>query len=108
MRFYSEADIWGVSGFVPHTTTKAKPTAKRNFSNAQLIVAKDAYYRGATFSGTFVLAEAVGTVDKSTRRVKVFCRWFNHRLKTREPKFLINLATAKIINGGEAYTNLTR
>jgi hypothetical protein len=106
MNFYTKADVWDGSSPPPHTTKKAKPARSQKVSGPTITVV-DAYYRGSTFSGTFLLAEEVASNEKTKRRVKVYCRWFGHRLKKGEPSFLVDLKTAKLQQGGDAFTDLS-
>ena len=104
MNFYTKAEVWLDKAALPNTTTKAKPSKPQKVSGPTITVV-DAYYRGSTFSGTFLLAEEVASNEKTKRRVKVYCRWFGHRLKKGEPSFLIDLKTAKLQHGGEVLTD---
>jgi hypothetical protein len=104
MNFYTKAEVWLDKAALPNTTKKAKPGKLQKVSGPTITVV-DAYYRGSTFSGTFLLAEEVTTSEKTKRRVKVYCRWFGHRLKKGEPSFLIDLKTAKLQHGGEVLTD---
>lgn len=63
-----------------------------------IIDAKYANYRDASFAGKFVLAEAVKLPlpTKGWHKVEVYCLWFGHRLKTRGPKFSIDMSTATV------------
>jgi hypothetical protein len=105
MNFYTKADVWDGSSPTPHTTKKAKPARSQKVSGPTITVV-DAYYRGSTFSGTFLLAESVSGDEKTKRRVKIYCRWFGLRLKKGEPSFLVDLKTAKLQQGGDAFTDL--
>lgn len=107
MNFYQSAPVWIEAGALPNTTKKAKPSGLKNMSKGLVIHVVDAYYRGSVFSGSFLLAEDVSEKEKTKRRVKVYCCWFGHRLKEREPSFLVNLKTATFSDGGEVATNLS-
>jgi hypothetical protein len=106
MNFYTKAEVWDGSSPPPRTTKKAKPS-KPQKTNGPTITVTNAFYRGSTFSGTFLLAESVSSDEKTKRRVKIYCRWFGHRLKKGEPSFLIDLKTAKLQHGGEVFTDLS-
>ena len=105
MNFYTKADVWDGSSPPPHTTKKAKPGKLQKVSGP-IIEVVNAYYRGSTFSGSFLLAEPVSSDERTKRRVKVYCRWFGLRLKKGEPSFLVDLKTSKIKQGGEVSTDL--
>jgi len=104
MNFYTSAPKWDHGKKVPHTSSSALPTEPLRVKG-KVITVRDAEYRGATFSGRFLLAEEVSPVDKTTRRVKIYCRWFGHGLKEEIPMFIINLATSTIDDDGTVYTD---
>lgn len=106
MNFYTKAEVWLDKAALPNTTKKAKPN-KVQKTNGPTITVVNAYYRGSTFSGTFLLAEPVSSDERTKRRVKVYCRWFGHRLLKGEPSFLVDLKTAKLQHGGEVFTDLS-
>jgi hypothetical protein len=105
MNFYTKAEVWLDKAALPNTTTKAKPSKPQKVSGPTITVV-DAYYRGSTFSGTFLLAEEVASNEKTKRRVKVYCRWFGLRLKKGEPSFLVDMKKARLQDGGEVFTDL--
>ena len=104
MNFYTSAPKWDHDKKVPYTSPIALPTDPRKVKG-KVITVRDAEYRSAIFSGRFLLAEDVSPLDKSTRRVKIYCRWFGHGLKREIPTFLINLATSTIDDDGTVYTD---
>jgi hypothetical protein len=106
MNFYTKAEVWLDKTALPNTTKKAKPGKLQKVSGPTITVV-NAYYRGSTFSGTFLLAEPVASNEKTKRRVKIYCRWFGLRLKKGEPSFLVDLKTAKLQHGGEVFTDLS-
>ena len=106
MNFYTKAEVWLDKTALPNTTKKAKPGKLQKVSGPTITVV-NAYYRGSTFSGTFLLAEPVASNEKTKRRVKIYCRWFGHRLLKGEPSFLVDLKTAKLQHGGEVFTDLS-
>lgn len=106
MNFYTAAPIWNDRANIPDTSKNALPTKPLKVKG-KVITVHDATYRGAKFSGKFLLAEEVDAADQSTRVVKVYCCWFKHRLKKDIPKFLINLQTSTITNNGVVYTDFS-
>lgn len=107
MNFYQSAPVWLEKNSLPNTAKNAKPQSIRKIAKGAVINVIDAYYRGSTFSGSFLLAEDVSNKEKTRRRVKVYCCWFGHRLKKATPSFLVNLKTATFSDGGEVATNLS-
>lgn len=108
MNFYKSAHIWIKKSDVPNTCSHASPNTPLTIEKGAVITVEDAFYRNAVFSGSFLLAEDVSDLDKSKRRVKVYCTWFGLRLKTTEPSLLIDLKTATLSSGGTVFTNLSR
>jgi hypothetical protein len=96
---YFDAPRWNDDNTIcPHTDERAVPIASAVVKGRRVIHANSAMYRSATFSGTFLLGEEVvlPLPKEGKHRVKVECRWYNHRLKKEVPGFLIDMATAII------------
>lgn len=112
MDWYLAKPVWENQDDCPNTCRSAKPVAYESVRNKTVIRVENAQYRNATFSGLFALAEQgtpkLGTSGKA--RVEVYVRWFGHRLKTRGPKILVDLATAEVINGysGKVVSNIAK
>ena len=75
------------TGNAPHTDSKAKPI---KFGIAPIarscIRVTDAFYRGAVFSGVFVVADSKDPQSRNKdglETIEVECHWFNWRPKTR-------------------------
>lgn len=99
MNFYTKADVWLNKTDAPNTFKDAKPSSQASVRNARVIVVKDALYRRATISGTFLLGDKNKTplARKGKILVEVYCCWFGLRLKTRGLHFKVNMSDAKII-----------
>lgn len=100
MNFYFSADVWNEQKDVPNTSKRAKPSAPLSVHNARVIVIKDAMYRGATISGTFLLGDKneLPLARKGLHIVEVYCCWFGLRLKTRGLHFKVNMPNAEVID----------
>ena len=98
MNFYMSAKVWDEQHDAPNTSKRAKPTATQSVSNARVIVVKDAMYRGATFSGTFLLSDKndLPLPREGRHVVEVYCCWFGLRLKTRGLHFKVNTSTSEV------------
>ncbi len=98
MDFYWKAKIWQKQNDCPNTCKIAKPSAPKEVKNARVIKVVDAKYRGATFSGTFLLGDNVHlpTGKGGHARVEILCRWFKHRLKTRGLGITVNLKNSEV------------
>lgn len=111
MQFYYSADVWD-DKFCPHTSKFAKPTQWTTVSNATVIKLVNGVYRQAVFSGTFALDETMPiSIDRNGWNTGIFfCRWFDHRLKSRGLKIKFNSANYEIIKGysGEVVSNLAK
>lgn len=112
MDWYLAKPVWENQGDCPNTCKSAKPVDFESVRNKKVISVEGAHYRDATFTGVFVLAEQVTPkIGKSGKaRVEVYVRWFGHRLKTRGPKILVDLASAEVINGysGKVVSNIAK
>jgi hypothetical protein len=99
MNFYTKADVWLDKSDAPNTSNGAKPSSQAPVRNARVIVVKDALYRRATISGTFLLGDKNETplARKGKILVEVYCCWFGLRLKTRGLHFKVNMSDAKIV-----------
>lgn len=110
MDFYLSAPVWDDT--TPNLKTEACPREPKMFHNVTVIKVSKAAYRDAIFDGTFLLSPAVKLPlpSEGKYRVEVMCRWFGHRLKTRGPEFLIDTATAQVIENytGEVFTDLNK
>jgi hypothetical protein len=92
---YSAAPIWEDC---PHTSEIAKPKATHQVHNAAVIEVKNAQYRRAEFSGTFLIADKTNqNLIEGKQRVEVYCCWFGHRLKTRGIKILVDNTNSNAI-----------
>lgn len=100
MNFYFSAKVWNEQNDAPKTSKRAKPSAPLSVRNARVIVVKDAMYRGATISGTFLLGDnnELPLPRKGLHIVEVYCCWFGLRLKTRGLHFKVNMSNAQIID----------
>lgn len=105
MHFYMSAEVWNEQHDAPNTSKRAKPSATQSVRNARVIVVKDAMYRGATFSGTFLLGDKneLPLPRKGWHVVEVYCCWFGLRLKTRGLHFKVNMSNAEVV---EAYNGI--
>lgn len=94
---YFAAPRWNPD-FCPNTDEHAAPIASDAVKGRRVIHVKNAKYRLAVFSGTFLLGkEVVMPLPKEGKhRVKVECRWYDHRLKSQVPGFVIEMATAVV------------
>ncbi len=101
MNFYFSAKVWNEQNDAPNTSKRAKPSATQSVRNARVIVVKDAMYRGATISGTFLLGDKneLPLPRKGRHVVEVYCCWFGLRLKTRGLHFKVNMSNAEVIEG---------
>jgi hypothetical protein len=110
MNFYFSAKVWNEQNDVPNTSKRAKPSALLSVRNARVIVVKDAMYRGATISGTFLLGDKndLPLPRKGLHIVEVYCCWFGLRLKTRGLHFKVNMSNAEVIDSfiGSTFTNI--
>jgi hypothetical protein len=99
MNFYFSAKVWDEQNDAPNTSKRAKPSAPLSVRNARVIVVKDAMYRGATISGTFLLGDKneLPIPRKGWQIVEVYCCWFGLRLKTRGLHFRVNMSNAEVI-----------
>jgi hypothetical protein len=110
MHFYMSAEVWNEQHDTPNTSKRAKPTATQSVSNARVIVVKDAMYRGASFSGTFLLGDKndLPLPRKGWHVVEVYCCWFGLRLKTRGLHFKVNMSNAEVVEGytGDVFSTI--
>jgi hypothetical protein len=99
MNFYFSAKVWNEQNDAPNTSKRAKPSATHSVRNTRVIVVKDAMYRGATISGTFLLGDKndLPLPRKGWHIVEVYCCWFGLRLKTRGLHFKVNMSNAEVI-----------
>jgi hypothetical protein len=100
MNFYMSAKVWNEQGDAPNTSNHAKPAASQAVRNARVIVVKDAMYRGATISGTFLLGDKndLPLPRKGRHIVEVYCCWFGFRLKTRGLHFKVNMSNSEVLD----------
>ncbi|NHC08358.1 hypothetical protein [Azonexus fungiphilus] len=110
MSFYDEAPVWLERDAARHTCPFAKPNKSVSVKNARVIEVKQALYRKAEVSGYFLLADNETTTLPADgwHRVEVQCCWFGLRLKTRGPRFKVNMATAVIHKNytGDVFANI--
>jgi hypothetical protein len=110
MNFYFSAKVWNEQNDAPNTSKRAKPSATQTIRNARVIVVKDAMYRGATISGTFLLGDKndLPLPRKGLHIVEVYCCWFGLRLKTRGLHFKVNMSNAEVVENfsGQVYCNI--
>ena len=101
MDFYYNAPVWN-DEHCPHTFKTAEPRQAIDVTDVTVIEADvgGAYYRGSTFSGRFVVADArrVPAVQQGSHRIPVFCLWFGHRLVEQAPKVLFNMTRCRVIH----------
>lgn len=113
MDFYYNAPVWDDDS-CPHTFPAAEPRQSIAVTNATVIDVQNggAYYRGASFSGRFVVAD-VGRIPRQregSHRIPVLCLWFGHRLVRQAPEILFDLSKCRIIENftGMVDMNLAR
>lgn len=101
MNFYMAAKVWYEQSDAPNTSERAKPSSPQSVRNARVIVVKDARYRGATISGTFMLGDKndFPLPRDGWHVVEVYCRWFGYRLKTRGLHFKVNMSSSQVFEG---------
>lgn len=101
MNFYFSAKVWNEENCAPNTSKRARPSAQLSVRIARAIVVKDAMYRGATMSGTFLLGDKneLPLPRKGWQIVEVYCCWFGLRLKTRGLHFKVNMSNVEVIEG---------
>lgn len=109
--FYTNAPPWEHNK-VPTTSKGAKPRAWATFNNVRAVKVEGAQYRSAILSGVFLIDKCEASFPTSGwYRLKVYCRWFDHRLPTGVP---INLKvdgsrlTYMPDYSGEVVTNISR
>jgi len=100
MNIYMSAKVWNQQNDAPNTSKRAKPSATQSVGNARVIVVKDAMYRGATISGTFLLGDKndLPLPRNGWHIVEVYCCWFGLRLKTRGLHFKVNMSTTEVLD----------
>lgn len=112
MNFYWSSKVWENQLDAPHTSRLAKPTASKRVKNAIVMFVKDAMYRDAVFSGTFLLSDKnqLKFPKIGFHNVEVFCCWFDHRLKTRGLNIKVNMKTALVLfkYEGDVVSNLSK
>jgi hypothetical protein len=115
MNEYFKAPIWDKSvskKLCPDTSKIAKPVRWLKANDELVIEAPEVMYRSAHFSGTFILVEGkqLPLPKNGWCVVEVYCLWFGHRLKTRGPRFKINMSKAKVrkANGCEVVINIAQ
>lgn len=112
MNFYKAAPAWTnevAQKQCPHTSPKAKPKQFKEIINGTVISVKNAQYRDATFSGTFLLADGVSfNMSKPPKNLEVYCLWYGYRLRTRGIKLIIDPANTELCANydGEIVSNL--
>jgi hypothetical protein len=111
MNFYMSAKVWDKhANAAPHSSKRAMPIASQSVRNATVIVVKEAKYRGATFSGPFLLGDnnELPLPRSGSHSVEVYCCWFGFRLKTCGPSIKVDMSTAKVIKNysGDVISNL--
>lgn len=85
---YTTAPIWNDC---PTTCDTAKPKQTKQVHNADVIEIRNAFYRGAEFSGVFeITPNTFPNLIEGKQRIEVNCCWFEHRLKTRGIKILVH------------------
>ena len=108
--FYATAPKW-VDEVCPDTCEVAKPSDRMKVDNASVIRVNPAHYRYSKFSGVFLLATREIRVKSSGEpTIRVYCRWFGHKLKGGGPISLtLTPGHFEIIESwsGEIVTNLS-
>lgn len=111
MNFYFSSKVWDKNFTAPHSSKSAKPSATQYVKNSRVIIVKDASYRGATFSGIFLLGENIQMHIPRTGMyyVEVYCCWFGLRLKTKGPSITVDMSSATIIASysGDVVSNIS-
>lgn len=113
MDAYNNAPVWNPAK-CPSTFKTAEPRATTDVNNVTVIKAGNggAYYRNATFSGVFAVADVskLASVKVGKHRVPVFCLWFRHRLKEKMPRFEFDMSKCEIDHNysGKVVSNLDR
>ena len=111
MDFYFSSKVWNEQQEVPNTSTRAQPSSPLAVRNARVIIVKEARYRGAIISGTFVLGNQndMSLPRNGWQIIEVYCCWFGLRLKTRGLHFKVNMSNAEVVNGysGLVVSNLS-
>lgn len=111
MNFYFAAPVWSEKNDAPNVSKLARAGSLVAVKNVNVIVVKQASYRGAQLSGTFVLGEQnrLPLSDKGWHTVEVYCRWFGLRLKTRGLHLKVNMSTAKVerVASASVVTNIS-
>ncbi len=111
MNFYWSSKVWEAQHEAPNTSRLAKPNAHKPVKNACVIVVKDAMYRDAVFSGTFLLNEKnqLDFPKSGSHKVEILCCWFSRRLKTRGLHITVNMETALVLfkYDGEVVSNIS-
>jgi len=104
MDFYWKAKVWEEKNDCPNTCKLAKPINLLTVKNKRVITVSNAKYRGAVFSGTFLLGDDVHLPNGKggSARVEILCKWFKRRLKTRGLGITVNLKDSKITNASSA------
>ena len=99
MNFYFSAKVWNEQTDAPNTSKRAKPSSQLPIENARVIVVKNARYRSANISGTFLLGDKVDLPlpSEGWHIVEVYCCWFGLRLKTRGLHFKVNMSDTSVI-----------
>lgn len=105
MDFYFSTKVWNEQHEAPNTSARAQPSAPLAVRNTRVIIVKEARYRGATVSGTFVLGNnnEISLPRNGWQIIEVYCCWFGLRLKTRGLHFKVNMSSAEVI---EKYNGL--
>jgi len=112
MNDYFSAEIWNKK-LCPDTSKHAKPNREKNVVNSRVIDAKFVTYRDAAFSGKFLLAKSVKLPLPETgwHKIEVYCRWFDHRLKTRGIKITVDMSNATVddnYTGNDIVADITK
>lgn len=112
MKFYWDEKEWDKDDrSIPHTDPEATVTRYRSVQGARVIHTKGARYRNAVLDGTFALTDAeYKPTTSGWYKVKVYCCWFNRRLKTRPIQILVQPALTELDESftGKVAANISR
>lgn len=109
MDFYLNAPVWDHKK-TPDKNKKALPVKTKKVSEVTVLEVKDAFYRGSTFDGAFIVVNGsdIKTPEKGKGTKRVFCLWFGHRIPTDYPELKFDLKNARVISNysGEVVIDL--
>ena len=96
----------------PNTCPEATDKSTVDVKDVSVIKVVGAQYRNATVSGVFHVAQDVTLPMQSSGwyPVEVYCRWFDHRIKTRGIELTIDASTSEFIPNytGAVISNISK